>query len=332
MERICAILDADADYATRLMDAVRHRRGCVYQTAVFTKQDELLKYLEDNTPEVLVVSEDMVTSEVRSAYTGRCVVLTEEEQKEGICRYQSAVRIVNEIVKDMPFTGSTSAEKEAEIVGIYSPINCAGKTSLSLAIAKAYERAGKNVVYMNLEEFSGLSEILPEQKGSNLSDFVYRYKKAPAFLEGEFEHMLCMRAGVYYIPPVRCAEDISFVSPEEWGEVFHMLARSFEVIVADISGAVKRPWQLLEFCTRVLLPVKEDYISSKKINAFKVFLLEMGKEDLGRELEEVILPRDKNLQLCPDFLEQSEYGMLGRYARELAGKGGGVYAGENGTA
>jgi len=59
-----------------------------------------------------------------------------------------------------------------KITAFYSPAGGTGKTTLALAMATAGAQAGMSILYLNLEECSGFSEIL-DGSHWNLTDLIY---------------------------------------------------------------------------------------------------------------------------------------------------------------
>ena len=62
----------------------------------------------------------------------------------------------------------------AKVLGVYSPVGRCLKTSFALTIGKLLAQE-ERVLYLNLEEFSGLSVLMKEEYKSDLSDLLYFY-------------------------------------------------------------------------------------------------------------------------------------------------------------
>lgn len=327
MESICAIFDTDAEYAVRLMNAMNSRKGINYRTIMFTGRGALNEYIRDKKLQLLIIDEELAR-EGCEGYAAKVVVLTEDALSgsgESGCRiykYQPADRLISAIMKEGGIR-QTQDYGNVQITGVYSPIHYAGRTSFSLALAKAYAAEGKRALYLNFEEFSGLSEILAGTKEGGLSDALYYYRQGKERFREHFERFVCMTGNIYYLPPVQCADDISCQSCEEWsGFVLETAGTGmFDVIVIDIANALLRPWSLLDICSRIIMPVREDYISRQKISDFDTYMLSMGRDDTYKAIEKMLLPRDNNAAMSKDFLDMVEYGTIGRYARDVVKKG-----------
>ena len=60
----------------------------------------------------------------------------------------------------------------AKVLGVYSPVGRCLKTSFALTMGKLLAQE-ERVLYLNLEEFSGLSVLMKEEYKSDLSDLLY---------------------------------------------------------------------------------------------------------------------------------------------------------------
>ncbi len=324
MKNICAIFDVDEQYAGKLMNAINSVKGIMYRAIMFTNWEALDAYLEKETLQLLVIGEEVDVKKDVSTLADKVIILRENnfDCKDGdtfsVYKYQPACKLVTAIIGNSG-TNVLSASADRQIVGVYSPIHYAGKTSFSLALAKAYARQGARTLYLNLEEFSGLSEILPDNGEGNLSDALYYYRTGPERFTEEFKRLVCMAGDISYIPPIKCAEDISALSTREWMDfILHIAGTGiFDVIVLDAANALGEPWNILEVCTRVIMPVREDYISRQKINDFDACMSAMGKDKICRITEKMLLPRDGNAEMSKDFLDMVEYGTLGKHARQI---------------
>lgn len=338
---ICAIYDVDEQYACKLMTVMNQKKKTPFQTLVFTMEEPLLEYMKENSIDILIISEGRITEKIRSGNVGKILALREdmelsevskmpdarcvedarkigEKEMMGIYKYQSSENIVREVMNycAKPFMDLST---KAEIVGVYSPLGNVYKTAFSLALAHAYGEKC-SVLYINLEEFSGLGEILSEGSKGNLSDIIYYYKISKEGFINQLDWVVSSIGRIHYIPPIKCAEDVMYVSAQEWMDVFSYIANNcaYDYIVLDISNAVKEQWKLMQVCKRIFMPVKEDYISKKKICDFESYLLSIGKESIYDCIEKINIPYDSNISLSSDFMDRIEWSVLGSFAKEIA--------------
>lgn len=327
MEKICAVFDYDEQYARRLMNAMNSRKGVNYRTIMFTEESALGEYMADRQLPLLVVGEEAMEQITDTQRVNRVVVLREDSGTAGtysnekvseVYKYQQADSLIYSIVGDEVSRIYTYAD-DRKVIGIYSPIHYAGKTSFALALASACAKSQERVLYVNMEEFSGLSELLPDCGEGNMSDALYTYRTNRAAFANALEKIVGRTGDVYYIPPIRCADDITCQTAEEWQDFITDIASSglYDTIILDIGTLVSEPWRVLEVCTRAIMPVREDYISMQKLNDFETYMLSMGREHVCGIIEKMLLPKDNGMVLDKGYLDAAEYGTLGRHAREV---------------
>lgn len=302
MKNVCAIYDSDEQYGKRLMSVISHRKNVSFGIQLFTKEKEIAAYLDKYTPDILVIGETCCTGELAKKYHGSVLVLTEEEgklsqaakdsfqEKIGIYKYQPADAILREIVH---YTGKEGEENYSnEMIGVYSPIQEPLRTNFALSLAKILSET-ERTLYVNLEEFSGLDEVLASSGGETFSDAMYYYRQTGGQITGQIKSVISTSAGVDYIPPVQYAQDISLIDTEQTAAFILDLAKTcgYEKVVLEISSAVKEQWKLLLKCNKVYMPVKEDYLSQRKVMGFEKYLLLSGMEHMWNHIEKLSLPQ-----------------------------------------
>ena len=192
LKNICAVFDTDEEYARKLMNAMNAKKGIIYKTIIFTDEDALYRYFEKETVQLLVIGEEIILQKAQKIQADKTVILTENENGGGVYKYQAAEKLISEIIGEDNKSMEASSYK-AVITGVYSPIHYAGKTSFSLALAKAYAKSGRRTLYLNLEEFSGLSEILPDMGEGNMSDALYCYRTNKEQFAGIWKSLCAVR-------------------------------------------------------------------------------------------------------------------------------------------
>lgn len=326
MSSICAIYDHDETYGRRLMNVLSNSRNSPFVVQLFTQEEELQCYLLHNQPEILVVSEESYTYEIGEKHEGRLFVLTDNETDGGCCqygenavgiyKYQSSEKILREVIYN-----SFSKEKDyhdcVDILGVFSPAYVDAKISFSLNLAKALSDQ-KRVLYINLEEFSGLTEILPAVHGMTLSDALYYYRQNNCNVDQRVTNTICNGSGIDYIAPVQCAEDIGFV---EAGQILSFINdigkdEGYDVVVLDISYAVKQQWKLIAGCKKVYMPIRNDYLSVKKQQSFESYFLTAGMENVLEHIRKVRLPSEES-EMTAEFWDRLAYGGMSRFVRKF---------------
>ena len=328
MNRTCAIYDSNENYARRLMHAMSLKANQQFNIELFTQRESFERYLSENEPTVAMVSEEGYFDELRDAYSGNLVVLTEEqEQSSGrfgenaveVYRYQPMDVIYREVLDHSELRPRGKLDI-VDIIGVYSPVNAVPKTSFSLNMAKVLSERYK-ALYINFEEFSGLDEILRAVNDVTLSDALYYFRQGRQSAQEKILEIVQTVDGIDYFPPVMCAEDISYVEPEQMAEFVECVGKGghYETVVLDLSSALKQPWRLMECCSTIYMPVKNDYLSERKIFEFETYFCSVGLAKTLGLIEKVRLPEGES-GIDADFWKKIKTGGMYRFVKKLLEK------------
>ena len=153
-----------------------------------------------------------------------------------INRYQSALEILRTvrlyILERKQEDPAADPDLPLHLAGMYSPVDKSTHPQTAAAILKGQ---GK-VLYINLEQFSGLSAVLKEGS-SSLSDILYCYRASP----GKLTEMLYRTAGQGYGMDILTAPedlaDLEELSEREWPEFLRAVTRAgdYQYIFLDMS-------------------------------------------------------------------------------------------------
>ena len=178
---ICVIYDSDESYAKRLMSVINDDNDIPYNAQVFTKENDLDRYLKEKKADMLMISEEAY--EYDSDRVGSKTVVLCEEDKDadeintrkgedlvGVCKYQPSYQILQSVMK---YEKKEKALRSGrlKVIGVYG-FNSGKRIVLSLAIARILsERAA--ALFVSFESFSCVANILKCDNNENLSDALY---------------------------------------------------------------------------------------------------------------------------------------------------------------
>ncbi len=291
MNQICAIYDTDAVYAKRLMGLIIEKKMVPFGVWVFTKKDEMLAGLQRKEISLLVTTEEEM-SWIREEYAGEMLILTENEQqqelgkgKQSCYKYQQPDRIVRII---LDYFGRDSVSEQIPVLGIFSLGNVQERSAFALEAARISAEEYKTL-YVNLEEFSGLEKLLPASHSKTLSDLLYEYRQRNGQLSERMQDGICSVQGFDYIPPVRCADDISDIDCEQILQMIQQLAKQqgYERILLDIGQGVSKAWKLLGNCADIYFVTQKDAYADSRRQSFEIYFIESGMEDVLEHIREV---------------------------------------------
>lgn len=327
MKRIMAVYDVDLSYAERFADFANQKEKVPFTVMAFTSLQRLKEYAKNTPIELLLVSELVSREEILEVGASQVMILVDGEVVEmkdaypNVYKFQSTDSILREVMTYY----CEQPEKEAlrvlgctsSIVGVYSPVNRCLKTSFSLTMGQLLARESK-VLYINLEDYSGFSRLIPVEHKGDLSDLLYYYRQ-------ENYNFMRLNSVIYtwgsldYIPPARYPEDLCQISAEEMIDLLERIAResAYDTIIVDFGQFGRKAAKTLEVCNVIYMPVKEDCVSVAKIEEFLEHLDAAGQSELKERIQKIKLPYHNSFGRRESYMDQLLWGELGDYVRQL---------------
>ena len=325
------IYDKDPLYATRLQEFLSEREGNYFEIVSFTDESELKKWCGSKDgvkPEILLIAEGCFNEQIAETGAKHIFILNETGLKRisdfvNFNKYQAANVLYQQILleyadKEEEFIPAFYGNKNAKIIGVYTPITRCLQTGFSLTMAQQLGKRGRTL-YINFEQYSGFSKLFKKGYIKDLSDLVYFYSyskdKFLYWLEGVVEHF----GQIDYIPPVITATSLSEISKSDWLDMLNLIAKEagYDYIVLDLNDSVQGIFQILGLCYRVYTITREDAVSTAKLCQFKE-VLESGQYALIREKIKYL--KFPNFAAKELVFEDMVYGDLQEYVEKLLGE------------
>lgn len=329
MRRVMAVYDVDPFYADRFAEVVNQKESVPFTVMAFSTMERLKEYARQNAVELLLVSESASCEDAEEVGAGQVIVLAGGEGGElnetypSIYKFQSSYDIIREVMACYCASPADGTENmvttKKTIIGVYSPVSRCLKTSFALTMGQLMAQEQK-VLYVNLEEYAGFHALFGEEYQGDLSDLMYYYR------QGNY-NSLRLSAVVYstgsldYIPPARYPEDFGQMDAKDMAELLQQIMEgsSYEVLIVDAGQYGRQVLPILEICTVVYQPVKEDVISLAKVEAFEAYLDVAGKGEIKEKIRKVKLPDPANVRKQERYVDQLLWGELGDYVRQMIG-------------
>lgn len=331
MKQIMAVYDVDPSYAERFADVVNQREKIPFEVMAFPSLERLKFYARDHPVELLLISSAVHKEEVKGIGIKSVISLADGETAQAdlefpsIYKYQSSDNIIREVMacyceKEVEAVPADFSSK-AMVIGIYSPIGRCLKTSFALTMGQLLAQGGR-VLYITLEEYSGLSQLTGEEYQSDLSDLMYFYS------QGNY-NILRLNSVVHsigeldYIPPANYPEDLAQMGAADLALMIQKIAEesAYEIIIVDIGNYGRQAIPLLKMSSVIYMPIKEDSLSLAKLEEFEQYLITSGNEEIREKIKRLKLPFHSSFGRRDNYLEQLLWGELGDYVRQLL-KGG----------
>ena len=182
MKKIMAVYDVDSRYADRFAEFANQREQVPFKVVAFTSLEKLREFSKREQIDLLLVGDSVAEKELEGIQALQTVRLSETGiAKEGeavVYKYQASDSLLREVMswyqpQEIP-TLMTVTGRRSRMIGVYSPIGRCGKSSFAFTLGQVLAREEK-VLYITLEEFSGLSALTGTVYTGGLSDLLYYY-------------------------------------------------------------------------------------------------------------------------------------------------------------
>ncbi len=325
-KNIFAICDLEEAYVVHLADYLNQKSDLPFRVMAFTKLESLMEYARGHEIEILLISTEAMTQEVRELNVHRTIILSDGETPdldgEGlfIDKYQDSDTIARLVCS---YAGQASAQMkeslgDCRLIGVYSPVSRCGKTLFSLALASVCAQ-DNHCVYLNLESCSGFEGLLRTSWREDLADLIYAARTERESFQARLESILINYGNLGICPPSFFPEDLRDISVTEWMQFFASLSQSLScrMIILDIGSQIKEIPELLKMCSMTFMPILPDPVSRAKISQFDKNLEALSMEDLKRNMIRLYLPSVSIHNLGASLLDDLLYGSMGQFVRRL---------------
>ncbi len=340
------ICDKNQKYVDTFASYVeRHEENVM--TGRFTEKEALYEFARKKKIDTLILGEEMA-EEVQADEQGlpaaaRTVILAAEEEDltldlPKVGRYQRASDIIFKIKTagkaNLFHTFNWSSFDEEQdlatpqdnpVTAVWSPIGRCGKTAFAVCLAMALAKR-KHTLYVNLEDFHGFAQMLPEDVMEyDLSDVLFLLYKGerdtmPLNVRSATARTVKNWGELDYMPPMfSCcdvrADDNSYM---RWIEIL-MAAHQYEEFVLDL-GDKTGDVCMLERCGKIYVPMLPDKVSQAKIAQLKHNLKARNLEDILGKMVFLTLPHipERDYENFPMKLPE---GRMGQFVADLMTQG-----------
>lgn len=216
--------------------------------------------------------------------------------RDHLYKYQSADQILDGIFEQYCEQTKGGLFRETKrfapkLIGIYSPIHRAGKTTFALELGKELARQGKSL-YINFEEYAGFGSRFQQDTGKNLSDALYYMKQEEMGIQMSLHGVVSHMEELDYIAPMICNQDLKEITKDEWVEFLEQISKHsiYENLILDFSESVRGLPELLKLCDVIYMPILEDKISKEKLSQYENNLKQLQMSDLNEKTKRILVP------------------------------------------
>ena len=312
------------------MEYLMKKKNIPFEIQAFTSPEVFADFARSHPVEILLISDKAITEEIRQLPIRQIILLSEGvhdpslDQFPAVYKYQSSDNVIREVmacygVENEVVVGQNQVtKKEMRIIGIYSPVGRTQKTSFALALGQILGR-DRAVLYLNLESYSGFEQLLETHFDRGLSDILYYARQQNSGIVYKIAGMVQTIQNLDFLPPALFPMDIQTTKYEEWLWLFRQLEQnsSYEVLILDLGDAVCDLYQLLDYCTEIYVPIRQDVISMAKIAQFEQTLQLWDSASVMEKIRKIRIPFCAAGKTGKAWVEELAWSELGDYVRKL---------------
>ncbi|MDO4470305.1 MAG: hypothetical protein Q4C84_10725 [Bacillota bacterium] len=300
-KNMIAVCDSDTDYACNFTEYLNNKKKLPFRAEAFTDVEKFYNLVGRQSPPMLLIAQKDVDERIQQIKEENVVVLSDEKEEQKppykcIYKYQSAESVIKEVMEYYTEKNQVSfysdAGKGMKIVGIYSPSEICGNCLFALTAAQILGEE-KRVLYISMEDFSGLEQLFLQEYEKNLTDFFFSLRCGKENLWEELEGMIQQQGDMDYLPPVESPEDIKSIPFAHWNRLFEIIKNSgrYHLLILNISSAVDELFSVLNLCREIYMPAKTGFIADCKMSQFQTLMKSWGVIEEDR-IKQVSLPKD----------------------------------------
>lgn len=183
-------------------------------------------------------------------------------------RTSSLIAAVFEQYAKVSRPGRNMGFGNANITAVWSPAGGVGKTSVAIAYALSHVAAGKDVFYLNLEDFSSISGHL-NVSGKSISSVFEMLDNQDGDINMLIQGINCNDRGITYLCGPDNFEDMSILSVENVKDLITACAELTSELIIDLPCVYDaRTKKALEIAKRVLIVADRSVTSDLKLTQF----------------------------------------------------------------
>ncbi len=331
--KVLALCDNEIIYLHHMLEYMQSGQELPFSVHGFTSVDELIKFSNKSEIELLLIAENIYEESLEELPIAQMVILNESGSRVGkdrknINKYQSLQNIMKEITEsyvenagEVPIRFSST--RNLKIIGNYTPIRRCLQTTFSLCMGQILAKEHK-VLYLNFENYSGLSYLLDRDFKMDITDVLYFLNCDRERLSYRLSGIVNSINGLDFIPPVISYKELNMITGQQWINLLHEIeeATDYEYLILDLSEQVQGLFEILRQCFKVFTIIREDCFAAAKVKQYEAMLQIEDCRDIVIKTRKWNLPLFRSL---PHNLEQLTHGELASYVREIIEED--IYAG-----
>lgn len=321
------IFDTEEAYVRSLTEYAGRKKNLPVRLVGFSEVKSLLSFAEKHKVETLLASASLPEDAVELVHAERVLFLDDGRgansvKHRTVFKYMPAGELLKQLTlytaKDELRKNSGRKRKGCDFYAVYSPVGGCRKTSFALTLAKLLSKE-RSVLYVNLENHSGLSEVLGTSFPKSISDLLYYIRLQKTGVSELLSVISVSVSGMDVLPPPDNYADILCTNPKEWQVLMDSVEETgvYEAVVLDIGDGVSDLYGMCERSVRVFVPLRTDPVSKAKYKEFTEKAKAFGKAAVANRAEPLYLPYITVSGIGRDYPDSLIWSPMGDTVRTL---------------
>ncbi|MGN0358756.1 MAG: hypothetical protein ACI4E0_13270 [Blautia sp.] len=332
-------------YISRLLEYYENNfeRFDRFDLHLFSEQELVLPYLEDNSPDVILAEEGKL--DFSNYEKSICIYLVNDNsidkinEVKAIGKYQKPENIFASIFSVYADNSGNngkiySLSNDSALVYAFQNVSGgSGNSTAAMAFAIAHARLGKKVLYLNLELTGSIDDVFTSDLEDDFGNILFTVKKSigsavkkksdsDGAKNGGNSGNLGMKlltsiaqdfSGVFFIKTCKAIPNMLEMKTKELEQLLHVLKYNcgFDIIVIDKeAGLSEQDSVIREYASRLIFVLEATIISQKKYLKYVSGLALMNKEyqsDISPKMK-LIFNKYENTQKIFDSIQEEIVG------------------------
>ena len=300
MKKLKLAVFGEKPYMDRLASCIQKNAPDYMEVSKCMKEECLKEFLDKVQPQILLceavckkslIPEDtfqfVLTASMSQADMG--------ENGEVIFRYQKGAEILRQVFHTYQkyknyqhFSSNKPVRLEMEAV--YTP----GGNEYQLFFSMAYamlKGAQRKTLFLDLEAFSGMKQMLGESGENHMSDLLYGIRQKKDNISLLLQSVLHHGAYIDYVLPPENPRDVYEITVEEIREMVRLLEEQteYQLIIWNIGTLNLQMEEVMRHCQKVFCLYRENQSGRTRKQAFTEFLEKDREKDWKERIKMVVL-------------------------------------------
>lgn len=238
--------DTDERYINRLSDYIAFHYANQFEISIFTDPEILEEYVQTNSAHCIVATRDFlklhegINSKAAFLLLHDGSELDEDYNVRTIAKYQNVENIIKEIktasADKIGFVPSQEADGNMKLYLAEKIAGGTGTTTVAIAFARYLAKKGKRVLYLNMELYGSIKNVLSGGAARDFSDVIYLLKSQKGNMELKIEGIVQADVyGVNYIEPCKMPADLLSLTKADMELLLDTFAKSgkYDYLIID---------------------------------------------------------------------------------------------------